>query len=95
MISHAHVMSAPVNDTLTDRFTNWMTRSLPWLARDAAMTYDDWSATFVAELGVVVMDDEGRRRCRKDGRLEQPLSRRQAEAYFLFNSLVKARRITA
>ncbi len=104
MRSHAHVMNAPLSTTplsktttMSERFTNWMTSSLPWLSRGDAVdrTYEQWAEVFTLELGVVVMDDEGQRRCKRDGRFDETLTRREAEGYFLFNSLVKARRITA
>lgn len=53
------------------------------------LTYDEWREVLDRELGVVVMDDEGRRRCLRDRRLSQPLSREQAEAYYAFNSFVR------
>lgn len=53
------------------------------------LTYDEWRALLDRELGVRVVDDEGRRRCERDRRLGQPLSRPQAEAYYAFNSFVR------
>ena len=53
------------------------------------LTYDEWRALLDRELGVRVVDDEGRRRCERDRRLGQPLSRPQAEAYYAYNSFVR------
>jgi len=53
------------------------------------LTYDEWRAILDRELGVHVMDDEGRRRCQVDRRLAQPLSRQQAESYYSYNSFVR------
>ncbi len=53
------------------------------------LTYDEWRALLDRELGVRVLDDEGRRRCARDRRLLRPLSRSEAEAYYSFNSFVR------
>lgn len=53
------------------------------------LTYDEWRALLDRELGVQVVDDEGRRRCERDRQLDHPLSRPQAEAYYSFNSFVR------
>jgi hypothetical protein len=54
-------------------------------------TYDEWRGILDRELGVLVLDDEGRRRCQRDGRLSRPLTRQQAEAYYGWNSFVRRR----
>jgi hypothetical protein len=53
------------------------------------LTYDEWRALLDHELGVRVVDDEGRRRCERDLRLGLPLTRPQAEAYYAFNSFIR------
>jgi hypothetical protein len=54
-------------------------------------TYDEWRELLDRELGVIVMDDEGRRRCQQEGRLSRPLTRQQAESYYTWNSFVRRR----
>jgi hypothetical protein len=54
-------------------------------------TYDEWRRVLDDELGVLVVDDEGRRRCARDRRLGQRISRGQAEAYYAWNSFVRRR----
>jgi hypothetical protein len=53
------------------------------------MTYDEWRALLDLELDVLVVDDEGRRRCEADRRLAQRLTRTQAEAYYARNSFIR------
>jgi hypothetical protein len=53
------------------------------------LTYDEWRSLLDRELGVLVLDDEGRRRCARDRRLSRPLTRAEAEAYYAFNSFVR------
>ena len=53
------------------------------------LTYDEWRSLLDRELGVRVVDDEGRRRCERDRRLGQPLTRPQAEAYYAHNSFIR------
>jgi hypothetical protein len=55
------------------------------------LTYDEWRAILDRELDVIVVDDEGRRRCERDRCLGKPISRRQAEAYYAWNSFVRRR----
>lgn len=57
--------------------------------RDRRQTYDEWRTLLDHELDVVVLDDEGRRRCSSEGRLARPLSRQQAERYYAWNSFVR------
>jgi len=57
--------------------------------RDPPRSYDEWRDILDQELGAVVLDDEGRRRCARDGRLGRPLSRQQAERYYAWNSFVR------
>lgn len=54
-------------------------------------TYDEWRAVFDRELGVTVVDDEGRRRCARDHGIDRTLSRQQAEAFYGWNSFVRCR----
>ena len=54
-------------------------------------TYDEWREVFDRELGVTVVDDEGRRRCARDHGPGRALSRSQAEAYYKWNSFVRCR----
>jgi hypothetical protein len=54
-------------------------------------TYDEWRQVLDSEHGLLVIDDEGRRRCAADRRLGQPISRQQAEAYYARNSFVRRR----
>lgn len=54
-------------------------------------TYDEWRELLDAELGILVVDDEGRRRCERDGGLGQRLTRGQAESYYGWNSFVRRR----
>ena len=56
---------------------------------DSRRTYDEWRRLLDSELDVVVLDDEGRRRCAREGRLARPLSRQQAERYYSWNSFVR------
>ncbi len=53
------------------------------------MTYDEWRALLDRELDVVVVDDEGRRRCEREKRLPQLITRVQAEAYYALNSFIR------
>jgi len=53
------------------------------------MTYDEWRSLLDGELGVDVVDDEGRRRCARDRRLAHLLTRMQAEAYYALNSFIR------
>jgi len=53
------------------------------------LTYDEWRLVLDCELGVRVVDDEGRRRCERDRRLGLPLTREQAEGYYAHNSFVR------
>jgi hypothetical protein len=53
------------------------------------LTYDEWRALLDRELDVQVVDDEGRRRCERDRRLAQLLTRMQAEAYYALNSFIR------
>jgi hypothetical protein len=55
------------------------------------LTYDEWRELLDRELQVVVLDDEGRRRCERDARLARPMSREEAEAYYTWNSFVRCR----
>ena len=57
--------------------------------RDLRQTYDEWRVLLDQELDVVVLDDEGRRRCASEGRLARPLTRQQAERYYAWNSFVR------
>ena len=57
--------------------------------RDKPRRYDEWREILDRELDAVVLDDEGRRRCARDGRLGTPLSRQQAERYYAWNSFVR------
>ena len=57
--------------------------------RDLRQTYDEWRTILDHELDVVVLDDEGRRRCAGEGRLARPLTRQQAERYYAWNSFVR------
>lgn len=52
-------------------------------------SYDHWRETFNRELGVIVVDDEGRRRCARDRGLNERLTREDAEGYYLLNTLVR------
>ncbi|MHC5210793.1 MAG: hypothetical protein ACYTG2_08760 [Planctomycetota bacterium] len=54
-------------------------------------TYDEWREILDRELEILVLDDEGRRRCQRDGRLTRPLTRQQAESYYAWNSFVRRR----
>ncbi len=54
-------------------------------------TYDEWRELLDAELGILVVDDEGRRRCERDCGLGQQLTRGQAESYYGWNSFVRRR----
>ena len=54
-------------------------------------TYAEWREILDREVGVLVVDDEGRRRCQRDGRLSHALTRQQAEAYYAWNSFVRRR----
>ncbi len=60
---------------------------------DAALklTYDEWSAILDRELQVLVVDNEGRRRCEGDRALALPISREKAESYYTWNSFVRRR----
>ena len=55
------------------------------------LTYDEWRAILDRELQVIVVDDEGRRRCERDRSLGKPISRERAEAYYTWNSFVRRR----
>jgi hypothetical protein len=59
--------------------------------REDLRTYDEWRRLLDAELGVMVVDDEGRRRCAQDRRLRKRISRGQAESYYTWNSFVRRR----
>jgi hypothetical protein len=54
-------------------------------------TYDEWREILDRELRVIVLDDEGRRRCQREGRLSRLLTRQQAESYYTWNSFVRRR----
>ncbi len=58
------------------------------------LTYDEWREILDRELQVIVVDDEGRRRCERDRALAHPISRQAAESYYTWNSFVR-RRATA
>ena len=53
------------------------------------LTYDEWRALLDRELDVLVVDDEGRRRCAQDRGLSALLTRVQAEAYYALNSFIR------
>ena len=55
------------------------------------LTYDEWRAILDNELQVIVLDDEGRRRCERDRCLGEPISREAAESYYTWNSFVRCR----
>jgi len=55
------------------------------------MTYDEWRALLDRELHVIVVDDEGRRRCENERRLASLMTRAQAEGYYAFNSFIRRR----
>jgi hypothetical protein len=55
------------------------------------MTYDEWRVILDRELQVMVLDDEGRRRCERDRCLGTPMSREHAESYYTWNSFVRHR----
>ena len=55
------------------------------------MTYDEWRAILDRELDVVVVDDEGHRRCETERVLASLLTRAQAEAYYALNSFIRRR----
>lgn len=57
--------------------------------RDLRQTYDEWRTLLDNELGVVVLDDEGRRRCVEEGGLARLLTRQQAERLYAWNSFVR------
>lgn len=61
------------------------------LFRRPERTYREWCRVLARELGVIVLSDDGRRACERDGRLDAALSRGEAVAYFAFNSLLQAR----
>ena len=56
---------------------------------DPTRTYEQWREVFNRELGVVVVDDEGLRRCARDGRSVEAMPRDDAEAYYLWNALIR------
>ncbi len=60
-------------------------------AANAALTYDEWRERISRDLGVLVVDDEGRRRCAREHGLAARLTREQAEALFLKNAIVRPR----
>lgn len=55
------------------------------------LTYDEWRAILDQELQVIVLDDEGRRRCERDRCLARPMTRERAESYYTWNSFVRRR----
>jgi len=55
------------------------------------LTYDEWRAILDRELQVLVLDDEGRRRCERDRCLGKAISRERAESYYTWNSFVRRR----
>ena len=55
------------------------------------MTYDEWRDLLNQELGVHVVDDEGRRRLERGRRLGHALTRSQAEALYALNAFVRLR----
>ncbi|MGQ0553619.1 MAG: hypothetical protein ACT4PU_10410 [Planctomycetota bacterium] len=57
------------------------------------LTYDQWRPLLDQELGCLVVDDEGRRRCLREAGLSTPLTREQAENYYRYNAFVRQRRV--
>lgn len=55
------------------------------------MTYDEWRELLNQELGVHVVDDEGRRRLERGRQLGHTLTRSQAEAFYTLNAFVRIR----
>jgi len=55
------------------------------------MTYDEWRAVLDRELDVLVVDDEGHRRCASERGLANLLTRAQAEAYYALNTFIRRR----
>jgi len=53
------------------------------------LTYDEWRQLLDRELGVLVVDDEGRRRLERQQRLGHALTRGQAESYYALNAFVR------
>ena len=55
------------------------------------LTYDEWRAILDRELHVVVVDDEGHRRCEQERCLSSLLTRAEAESYYAHNSFIRRR----